>query len=85
MLHGATKYGGRRSCGHGGGCGTIFSITPSDAESVLHSFGHGNDGLNPVSRLVNLDGTLYGSAAGGDGGRGRGTIFAIRPELMRRN
>lgn len=64
--------------------GTVFSLTTTGTESVLHSFG-GNeyDGDEPVwSGLTNIDGTLYGgTTAGGNGPcyNGCGTIFALTP------
>ena len=84
-LYGTTQYGGayRRSyCG--GGCGTVFSITPSGTETVLHSFGSGTDGSNPVAALTDVNGTLYGTTRYGGGhntncDRSCGTIFEITP------
>ena len=76
-LYGTTKAGGTGSgsvCSSG--CGTVFKITTSGMESVLHSFGGGSDGLEPVASLSNLGGTLYGTTAYG-GASGDGTVFAI--------
>jgi uncharacterized repeat protein (TIGR03803 family) len=87
-LFGTTVYGGAYStyyCGIYGsrGCGTVFTITPSGKEKVLHSFGNGTDGTDPDTALVEVKGTLYGAtAAGGPGHCGRvgcGTIFSITP------
>lgn len=64
--------------------GTVFSLTTSGTETVLHSFG-GNeyDGDEPVwSGLTNVGGTLYGTTiAGGNGPcyNGCGTVFGITP------
>jgi uncharacterized repeat protein (TIGR03803 family) len=74
-LYGTTFFGGA-NCGSSGGCGTVFSITPSGAEAALHSFAGGSDGANPPASLVFLKGTLYGTTAFG-GANGYGTVFAI--------
>ena len=36
----------------GGGCGTVFSVSTSGVEKVLHTFGHTSDGKGPVSACV---------------------------------
>lgn len=84
-LYGTTYYGGNSGCSVGGvGCGTVYSIAPSGAETVLHTFAGGSDGAHPVSGLINVNGTLYGTTYGG--GRschlrkdGCGTVFALTP------
>lgn len=74
-LYGTTYQGG--TDGHG----TVFAVTLSGQEAVLHSFGGSGDGSDPDSGLVDLDGTLYGTTFdGGTGGKfGDGTIFSITP------
>jgi uncharacterized repeat protein (TIGR03803 family) len=74
-LYGTTFLGGA-NCGTRGGCGTVFAVTPSGAEAVLHSFAGGSDGANPHAGLINVKGTLYGTTSSG-GGNGDGTVFAI--------
>jgi uncharacterized repeat protein (TIGR03803 family) len=69
VLYGATNGGGAY------GNGTVFSITKSGAEKVLHSF-NGTDGANPLAGLLNFNGTLYGTTAAG-GTSGYGTVFSI--------
>ncbi len=54
------------------------------AYRVLYSFGgSATDGKVPEARLVNVDGTLYGTTTGGGSGcyssGGCGTVFAITP------
>jgi len=80
-LYGTTRYGGaycnkhiRRRRGLLG-CGTVFSITTSGAEKLLHSFGKGSDGDGPSS-MISVDGILYGATSGG-GAYGKGIIFRI--------
>jgi uncharacterized repeat protein (TIGR03803 family) len=80
-LYGTTLYGGSGSCSYRGisGCGTVFSITPSGTEAVLHSFGgSGDDGENPHSGLINVKGTLYSTTFSG-GANDYGTVFSISP------
>jgi uncharacterized repeat protein (TIGR03803 family) len=64
-LYGTTSQGGKY---YGG---TVFSITPAGVEHVLYPFGVESD---PVSALINVDGTLYGTTSGDVGG---GTVFSI--------
>src|SRR5204863_115177 len=52
-----TAFGG----GIGNGYGTVFKLTPTGAESVLHSFS-GYDGAGPAARLIaDAAGNLYGT------------------------
>jgi uncharacterized repeat protein (TIGR03803 family) len=56
--------------------GTVFKITNTGKESVLHSF-VGTDGFGPVAGLVqDSAGNLYGTASSG-GSAGWGTVFKI--------
>jgi len=80
-LYGTTVSGGSSSCKHNTlvGCGTIFSITPSGIERVLHTFAGGSgDGANPYAALLNVNGTLYGTTEEG-GVHGHGTVFKVTP------
>jgi uncharacterized repeat protein (TIGR03803 family) len=76
-LYGTTSNGGTNSSCYLG-CGTVFSITPSGTEKVLHSFGSGTDGINPQSSLIELKGKLYGTTLLG-GAHNDGTVFSITP------
>jgi uncharacterized repeat protein (TIGR03803 family) len=73
LLYGTTSGGG------GILRGTVFAVTTGGAEKVLHSFGFasGPDGDEPLSGLVNVRGTLYGTTYLGDGGLTTGTVFSI--------
>jgi uncharacterized repeat protein (TIGR03803 family) len=75
-LYGTTSEGGHSKGDHRKGDGTVFCITPSGAEKVLHSFGRGTDGGRPEAPLIDAGGTLYGTTVGG-GAYGHGTIFTI--------
>jgi uncharacterized repeat protein (TIGR03803 family) len=80
-FYGTTMCGGTGSsnaCQSGNGGGTIFSLTPSGSEQVLHDFGAiSNDGNTPLGPLIDVKSTLYGTTEGG-GTSGDGTIFSLR-------
>ena len=82
-LYGTTSQGGGSGCATTitSGCGTVFSITPSGQETVLHAFTGGSDGANPKAALIDVNGTLYGTTFhGGDTKcKGCGTVFSITP------
>jgi uncharacterized repeat protein (TIGR03803 family) len=66
---------------YGGGAsnlGTVFELTASGTETVLHAFAGGSsDGANPTANLVQgSDGNLYGSTAAGGAGND-GTFFKV--------
>jgi uncharacterized repeat protein (TIGR03803 family) len=69
-LYGTTMWGGAH------GKGTVFTVTTSGSEKVLHSFGSGSDGFIPFAPLINVGGTLYGTTQAG-GAHGKGTVFSI--------
>jgi uncharacterized repeat protein (TIGR03803 family) len=84
VLYGTTWGGGATNCG----CGTVFAVTPSGSETVLHRFEGGKDGAFPSAGLINVGGILYGTTYAGGGGNcpasrsfpgGCGTIFSIAP------
>ena len=74
ILYGTTAYGGAH------GFGTVFSITTSGKYKILYSFGSSGspccDGQNPWAGLIDVNGTLYGTTAGG-GTLGVGTVFSV--------
>ena len=71
-LYGTTYDGGASSNG------TVFTITTSGAESVIHSFAGGSDGSGPAADLINVGGVLYGTTSGG-GASASGTVLGSRP------
>jgi uncharacterized repeat protein (TIGR03803 family) len=83
-LYGTTRNGGAYyNCGgNRATCGTVFSITTAGKEKVLHSFGYGyqTEGCHPVATLLDVKGTLYGTAsmcgAYGISENGNGTVFS---------
>lgn len=70
LLYGTTVSGGQNY-------GTVFSVSASGNEQVLHSFG-AHDGETPYAGLALLNGTLYGTTIYG-GTKKSGTVFAISP------
>ena len=78
MLNG-TLYG-TSEAGGSANEGTVFSITPSGTENVIHSFKGGTDAEQPMTPLVAVNGELFGTANGGGGqSGGGGTIFVVTP------
>src|ERR1039458_4056797 len=71
-LYGTTLDGGADRFG------TVFKITPSGAETVLHSFpANSLDGALPEAGLVmDSNGNLYGTTSSG-GVHGVGTVFEV--------
>jgi uncharacterized repeat protein (TIGR03803 family) len=83
-LYGATANGGSYRCYRGNeGCGTVYSITTSGEEKVLHSFGSGKDGATPQWGLIDVRGIMYGTTPRGGAhvcgsdGEGCGTVYSI--------
>ena len=75
-LYGTTTYGGPYGCNEDG-CGTVFELTPSGKERILHSFGASGDGSNPYGSLVpDKMGNLYGTTDLG-GAYNYGTVFEL--------
>ena len=91
-LYGATVSGGPY------GLGTVFELARSGKgwkESVLHSFGSGNDGANPYGLTIDGSGNMYGTTSIGGGaqklcsegcgtvncgeGHGCGVVYEVTP------
>jgi uncharacterized repeat protein (TIGR03803 family) len=77
-LYGTTADGGAYVSSYNfDGFGTVFSITPDGHETVLHSFGNGDDGAHPAAGLRDVSGMgLVGTTRYG-GVYGRGTVFEL--------
>jgi len=77
-LYGTTEVGGSSSNCYPDGCGTVFEMTATGYEKILHSFNaNGTDGYYPFSGLVmDKNGNLYGTTSQG-GTYGDGTVFEI--------
>jgi uncharacterized repeat protein (TIGR03803 family) len=80
-LYGTTLYGGTGKCTLG--CGTVFKLTPSGEETVLHNFSAniGSDGNSPQAGVIlDAGGNLYGTTLEGGWGSchgGCGTVYEI--------
>jgi uncharacterized repeat protein (TIGR03803 family) len=75
-LYGTTFKGGNSNCGGESeeGCGTVYSVSLSGTEKVLHIFqGGSGDGSYPWAGLTDVSGRLYGTTE--DGGSGEGCVF----------
>lgn len=76
---------GTTVCGGSDSLGTIFQVTTSGAEKVLHSFTGGNDGSMGCSSSPGdagpavLKGTLYGVTPLGGGKADYGTVYSASP------
>jgi len=93
-FYGTTAFGGLQNCGlyFGGGCGTVFRLSPEGYLSTLYRFCAQPtcvDGATPLAGMIQgTDGAFYGTTSeGGDLGTpecaaqvvGCGTIFRITP------
>lgn len=74
-LYGTTNYGGTY------GYGTVWELTPSGTETVLHSFNvDGTDGFYPWAGLIrDKKGNLYGTTVEGGPDTIYGTVFELTP------
>ncbi len=76
-FYGTTLNGGDESCDPPNGCGTVFKVSKTGKETVLHKFTGRPDGEGPESVLVEDPvGNLYGTTYLG-GSDGLGAIFKI--------
>jgi uncharacterized repeat protein (TIGR03803 family) len=78
-FYGVTTYGGSGTfCD--GGCGTIFSITPSGTFTMLYSFcpasGCADGELSIAGLIQDTNGTFYGTTAEG-GANNEGVIYSL--------
>ena len=71
ILYGTTSSGGASYDG------TVFKISATGTETVLHSFAGGADGAIPQGSLIrDKAGNLYGTTSAG-GAAGAGTVFKV--------
>lgn len=76
-FYGVTQYGGSNADG------TVFELSPGTGgtwtETILHSFGSGSDGSQPVGGLIrDASGNLYGTTSGG-GSASLGAVVELTP------
>jgi uncharacterized repeat protein (TIGR03803 family) len=75
VLYGTTQVGGVSNLG------TVFKLTKSGEETVVHTFTKG-EGINPVAGVIAVDGTLYGTTYGSTtygAKRSFGNVFSLKP------
>lgn len=73
-LYGTTTGGGANV----DDSGTVFKISPSGSETILHTFSGPPDGQGPYGGLImDSAGNLYGATDGGGVHEGDGTVFKI--------
>jgi uncharacterized repeat protein (TIGR03803 family) len=76
ILYGTTSNGGMY------GSGTVFNVTLSGSEMIIHSFANNDlDGVTPYAGLVmDKSGNLYGTTVSGGGTGGvSGIVFEMTP------
>jgi uncharacterized repeat protein (TIGR03803 family) len=83
-LYGTTQGGGGYTCIgiYTVGCGTVFKLSPTGQETILHRFSGGTDGAVPIAGLVaDAAGNLYGTTQVGGSPcvylEGCGTVYKI--------
>lgn len=80
-FYGTTSEGGSGggTCTPGGGCGTVFKITPRGTLTILHNFTSAEG--TPFGGLVQAtNGNFYGTTVSG-GAYGDGTVFSLNVGL----
>jgi len=82
-LYGTTAYGGIPGYD---GFGTVFTLSPSGAETVVYAFrvNNNNDAGEPLAGLTKVGGALYGTTKAGGGSHceyhvGCGALFEVSP------
>jgi uncharacterized repeat protein (TIGR03803 family) len=81
-LYGTALWGGDLNCNSPSGCGVVYKLTKTGAETVLYSFVGGADGAYPRASLIrDAKGNFYGTTtSGGNSGcfnQGCGTVFKV--------
>jgi uncharacterized repeat protein (TIGR03803 family) len=78
-VYGTAEIGGASggSCSYKYGCGIVFKLSPTGAETVLYTFSGGADGDAPATGVIrDPAGNLYGTTIGG-GSYGYGAVFRL--------
>ena len=77
-MYGTTLNGGLYQNENGGG-GTVFGVTTTGVETVLHNFSGNPDGACSAAGLIAVKGTLYGTTSLGGTNNAFGTVFSVSP------
>lgn len=84
VLYGTTMLGGNYGCYPYASCGTIYNVTTKGKEQVLYRFrGYSDDGVNPMTSLLEVGGVLYGTTQYGGNGA-VGTVFSFSNRFSKR-
>jgi uncharacterized repeat protein (TIGR03803 family) len=75
-FYGMTFQGGAGCAAAGGGCGTVYRITPQGVLTTLHSFDGNDGGFSYAGLVLGKDGLFYGTTIYGEP-TDSGTIFKI--------
>jgi uncharacterized repeat protein (TIGR03803 family) len=81
-MYGTTQYGGITTSVCFLGCGSVFRMTTSGAETILYRFKGGSDGIAPTAELIPVGSALFGTTSHGGTGPcsgGCGTVFKLDP------
>ncbi len=82
-VYGTTQVGGGTGCSLGAGCGTVYRLTQGShgwKETLIHEFGNGSEGANPVAGLVfDPAGNAYGTASAGGSTCACGVVYKLAP------
>jgi hypothetical protein len=87
-LYGAAGFAGDLTACFQQGCGVVYKLTPTSsgfwAQTVLHTFEGGTDGITPLSVVVDGNGNIFGLTRDGggfscSGGLQCGTVFELSP------
>jgi uncharacterized repeat protein (TIGR03803 family) len=81
-LYGAAEFGGdeQGQCASPGGCGVIFKLDTTGAESTVYTFTGGQAGYQPLNVILDAAGNFYGiTLVGGSLNcmAGCGTVFKV--------
>ena len=71
-----TLYGTTYSGGGPQGFGTVYSVSATGKERVLHRFTGGRDGAHPTAELLYVNGLFYGTTQDG-GTSDLGTVYRV--------
>lgn len=87
-LYGAAGFAGDLNACFQQGCGVVYKLTPTSsgfwAQTVLHTFEGGTDGITPISVVLDGNGNVFGLTVDGggyscSGGQQCGTLFELSP------
>jgi uncharacterized repeat protein (TIGR03803 family) len=72
----AGNFYGTTSAGGSFALGTVFKLSSTGTETILHNFGNGTDGTAPHTGVIRSGSTLYGTTLAG-GSLGVGTVWKL--------